>query len=132
MQKFDKQIQGYDAVVIGDNHKGWKVGNVLNCGTFIRRKADEWNYKPAVGLLYPDGRIKRHYLDIGNDRTLTTPDGDGDDAASLAGLSDFIGELQALGDSAIDFTEAVKQYLESNKVEDGVRQVILQSLERKQ
>lgn len=67
-------LQRYDAAFFGDNHKGFptpiRVGNceVLNCGAFIRRKADEREYRPAVGVFYSNGRILKQYLDTSYDR----------------------------------------------------------------
>ena len=49
-----------------------------------------------------------------------------------ADLSGFIEELQALGDSAVDFAQNVRQYLDSNNLDVGVRDVILRALEGKQ
>lgn len=130
-----KNLQGYDVAVFGDNHKGFISSSmeegrtdVINCGGFMRRKSDEADYKPSVGLLYSDGSIERHYLDTSKDKMLA-----GKEALSEAvqgiGFEGFLEELSTLGRSAIDFTEAVKQTLQREKIPDSVRDIVLQVMD---
>ena len=68
ISKARSELQDFDAVVFGDNHKGFitKCGNttVFNCGGLMRMKSDEIYNKPMVGLLHASGEIKPHYLNI--------------------------------------------------------------------
>lgn len=131
------RLIGYDAAVFGDNHRPWLYPAtaaapscpVLNHGCFIRRKADEEPYRPAVGLLHASGRIRRHYLDTSGDRWLELPGGR-EAAAVLDGLDDFVAGLEGLGeDPGLDFDAAVRRFLETEQVPAGVRRRVLAALE---
>ncbi len=127
---YRKQLEGYDAAVFGDNHIPFLAlsnhCNVINCGGFMRRKADEEHHTPIVGLLYDNASIEQHYLDISKDifttdhldKPIVEPD-----------MREFIEELQDLDSDSLDFTEAVNRYLSSNKISQKVKDLILESLE---
>ena len=126
---FAKALAGYDIAVFGDNHKHFKkslkTGTVIyNCGGFIRRKSDERNYKPCVGLLYEDGRVESLHLDT-NDRFHENVK---DDATALD-IGDFVKGLKCLGEQGLNFEESVKQYLAANAdIEPGVKAKVLEAL----
>lgn len=65
-------LQTYDAALFGDNHSGFLATardcNVLNNGTLMRRRSDEFKYRPHVGLLRRSGKIDLHYLDTSADK----------------------------------------------------------------
>ena len=119
-------LRGFDAAVFGDNHKGFdaKVGNcnVCNCGCLIRRKADEREYRPAVGLLHSDGKVTRHYLDVSEDKWIDPVDKP--DSVEVEGLSEFMAELAALDADSLDFREAVNRWVSDNKVSNDVKQLL--------
>jgi len=124
---------GYDVIVYGDNHKGFthKIGKttIFNCGTLMRRKSDEVDYKPQVGLLYSDGSVEPHYLDISKDKHLTA------DEVKEAKLEEvdmeiFAEELRKLGSSALDFSESMKQFWTKNKTPKKVKDLILEAMEK--
>ena len=125
-----KSLEGYEVAIFGDNHRGWlgTDSTILNCGCFQRRKADERNYQPVVGLIMSDGSIKRKRLDVSEDRWIDNVA----DAETLVGsnCADFIRELDALGDAALDFAQAVKRRL-SHGVSKECREVVLRCLEGK-
>ena len=129
-----KALKTYDAVVIGDNHKGWlrkKGGDmpnteVFNCGTFIRRKSDEIDYRPAVGILHSDGTIERHFLDTSIDRFHE----DAKKREEVAvNMKDFIEGLEGLGEHGFNFREAVEQHLRKDEFDKETKEIILQALE---
>lgn len=132
---YAKKLKGYDAAVFGDNHKGFQsfvpsLGcRVLNCGGYMRRKSDERDYQPTVGLLRSDGTITRYKLDVSEDKFLDS----GDIPQSLRdnniGFDTFLEELSAFGDAAINFNEAVHRLLEREKVSPVVKRIVLASLE---
>ena len=119
---------GYDIIVHGDNHKGFLTGNVFNCGTMMRRHSDEIDYKPQIGLLLGSGRIKIHYLDISKDKYITSNDNRIDTAGF--DMSAFFEELEKLGNTSLDFVEAVKRYMIKKKIKAEVRNVILKAMEK--
>jgi len=126
-----KKYRGWDVVVYGDNHKGFlserNCTKVLNCGTFMRRKTDEVNYKPCVGLIYNTGLVERHFLDCSQDvikRGAVEPD-----AGENLELKDFLESLTELGNSELDFHDTMKQALEGPDVSNRVKQLILEAME---
>jgi hypothetical protein len=125
-------LKGYDAAVFGDNHKGFICNQIINCGTFIRRKRDEIDYKPMVGLLTQDGSIHRHYLNTKKDRFA-----DVDQLIQRAqddyDADEFINELITLGKSGLDFRDAMIQLLNNdNSVSKKVRKIVLEAMETKE
>lgn len=127
------KLVGYDAAVFGDNHKGFaaKSGscNVLNCGGFMARKSDERDYAPSFGLLKDDGSIERIFFDVSEDKWI-----DPKDEAALIddqlNLSVLIGELESLGCDALNFIEIIERYLDKEKVDENVRRLVIQALEK--
>ncbi len=117
-------FEGWDAVVFGDNHKGFLTcmggTSVLNCGTVFRRRTDEKDYKPHVGLLMRDGQIVLHYLDTSED-VLTVPEKDLD-AAIEACIVDFVSALQSMAGEPLDFEAAMDKAM--RKCTPGVREIL--------
>lgn len=129
--KMWSKLKGYDVAVFGDNHRGFSEHKgatlIYNCGGFIRRKSDELNYIPAVGLLYADGSIMRHKLDTSNDRFHDNPKDEPKDGVDL---QNFIENLEGLGEQGLDFRAAIKHFLDSEKVDKETRKIITASLEQ--
>lgn len=129
---YSKSLSGYDVAVFGDNHKPFmkKIGNCLvyNSGGFYRRTSDERDHKPSVGILYSDGTIKRHYLNISKDKCLNELDADVLNEVN-PDIEEFINKLQRLSDSPIHFESAVRRYLDENKIPKKVKRIVLAALE---
>jgi len=126
-----KALKGWDVVIFGDNHKGFlgSVGDttVFNCGGLQRRKSDEIDYTPWVGLLYDDGTIEPHLLDCSDD--IITETVSRRDPKDDVGLQEFLEELTKLQDTGLDFEEAMKRVLEEKKPSPAVRKLILEAME---
>lgn len=127
------KLAGYDAVLVGDNHSPFlaKVNGkyLLNAGTLIRRRADEMDYKPSVGILYSDGSIKRHFLDTSADRFA-----DSDNVGEVQKRTDakeFLEELGGLEASSLDFHAAVMHCMDQQQVSQDTREIVLKCLEGK-
>lgn len=126
-----KPLREYDVVVIGDNHNPFlsklKTGTtVMNCGTFIRRKRDEIPYRPALGIIYSDGKVVPHPLDTSSDKF---HDEEFQTGETPCDLQDFINQLEELGEQDLDFRAAIKKHLTSNDVSKSVREIIMAALE---
>jgi DNA repair exonuclease SbcCD nuclease subunit len=123
--------KGYDVIIYGDNHKGFLTEvngtTIFNCGTLMRRKSDEVDYEPHVGLLLDTGEIKIHYLDTSQDKYLENLDNKKEDEE--IDMSSFIKELEKLGATDLDFEDAIIQYMKSKKVNPKVKEIILKSME---
>jgi len=120
----------WDVVIFGDNHKGFKANigktSVFNCGGFMRRKADEIDYKPQIGLIYDDGEVVPWELDISKDKYIETMK---KEESVEIDMSSFIEELKSMGDTAFDFSEAVKAFMIKNKTMKQVKKIIIESME---
>jgi len=123
---------GYDVIVYGDNHIDFstKIGKteIWNCGSLMRRNADQLEYAPKVGLLLADGSITPHYLDTSQDKYLDLQSASSGNVNDLD-MKAFIVELEKLGDTKLDFTEAMKQYLQKNKIAKPVQNIIMKGME---
>ena len=122
---------GYDVIVYGDNHKGFcikvKGTTIFNCGTLMRRASDEIDYKPQVGLLLESGKVIPYYLDISKDKYLDTiPEIE----EKNIDIEDFIKELEKLGNTALDFHNAVTQFMEKMKTVPEVQKIVLEAMEK--
>ena len=127
-----KQAKGYDAIVVGDNHMGFLyrregVPQVLNCGGLMRRKSDELDYHPSVGLLWSDGHIDRVFLDTSEDKFITdiSP---GIDFLRGEELEQLIADLKGASDDPLDFRDSLRRALKKLKCPQGVREMVLKSV----
>ncbi len=122
-----KSNYGYDIIVYGDNHNGFLYANmagtaIFNCGCLMRRKSDEIDYKPQVGLLYADGKIGCYYLQTANDKFLANID----DATAVEKLDieEFLEELKKLGDTSLEFTTAIERFFKKHKTHPVIQKII--------
>jgi len=127
----EKNLIGYDVIVYGDNHQGFltKVNNnstIFNCGTFMRRKSDEVDYKPQVGLLLESGKVVPYYLDISKDKYLEIQNIP--NAETSLDMKSFIKELEKLGNTDLDFHEAMKRYLKRKRIKESICNIILKAM----
>lgn len=124
------EFGNYDVVLSGDNHKGFQFisgkTTVYNAGTFMRRKSDEIDYLPQVGLLQNDGLVISHFLNTSNDIIVKTTE----ERASLMtrDMQDFLQELQSLDDTNLDFRDAIKAAFEKLKPDDNIKKIILKAM----
>lgn len=130
LSQFMRPLKPYKVAVFGDNHKGFlkklKTGTtVLNCGGFIRRKSDELNYQPCVGILHADGSVKLRKLDTSKDQ-FRTPE----EMASAVevDMTGFVEELSRLGEHGLDFRESVRQAADSMDLPGPVKEKVLKCL----
>jgi DNA repair exonuclease SbcCD nuclease subunit len=130
---WNKRLQGYNAAALGDNHLGFitmtNSCRVINCGGLLRRKIDEIDYKPQVGLLMGSGLIEPYYLDCSQDKFIdvesSTP------LNKILDMTAFLDELRDLQDKGLDFVESVRRYTMTNNVNKQVRKILAEVLEAK-
>jgi DNA repair exonuclease SbcCD nuclease subunit len=132
--RYRDKLAGYDCSAFGDNHQGFFTDpddpkyptQIFNCGTLMRRKTDERDYRPMVGLLKEDGNLYPHYLDVSEDlwleESLPSPEEPKDFDASR-----FVKSLQSLGVDSLDFREALKHEMERDQTREPVRNIVLKS-----
>lgn len=132
-------LAGWDVAAFGDNHKGFHVDRVrgvpgcelvvLNCGGFMRRKIDEREYQPHIGLLYSDGSVLRHPLDCTAD-VFSGPTATATATAGTPDTAEFLAGLRALGHEGLDYRAAVLRHMEANCTPPAIREIVLHAMER--
>jgi hypothetical protein len=95
----------------------------------MRRKADEIDYRPAVGLLHANGVVTPHYLSTEKDVINVVPHKleqlvDSGDVH----LGEFVEELKHLGDTELDFKEAMRRYLRHHGMSLAARKLLLEAM----
>lgn len=131
VSKMFKDGMGWDVIVCGDNHKGFmtktKAGTVIfNCGTLQRRKADEVDYRPQVGLLYKDGSVEPFHLDTSEDIIESSPAVREEE--EIVELGDFLQQLKGLRGDSLDFKTAILHAMDDRKVSSAVRRTLLEAM----
>lgn len=130
----DKVINCYSSMVFGDNHQGfkYKVGetSIINTGTLLRRKKDELDYTPQVGILLADGTIKTHKLDCSKDKFVETSEVTKDSEWPELNLDELITDLKNIKDKGYDFVQSVKRFLKQNKIDKYISQIVMEALEQ--
>lgn len=145
VHKLHEKTGGFDTILIGDNHHWFKsqwgnrgtgiiVGGALktifNNGTFIRRKADEIDLEPVVGIVHLDGYVEPHRLETSIDRFRDRKEIAEVEEVDLD-TEEVLRELGKLADATIDFGQAVRAVLKSGKVSKEVTNLVLKQLESK-
>lgn len=136
MSKYMPMMEGYRTVAFGDNHQGFKWSgynreqkiDVFNCGTLLRRKRDEREYRPQVGLLMEDGSVEPYYLDVSEDKWLE----DRDFTSAVLEQWDpnaFIKDLGELASDPLNFRERLLQVMNSSDMNPSVKAAILEALD---
>lgn len=127
-----KNFKGWDIVCIGDNHKGfkYKIGETtfFNCGSLMRRKSDEVNYRPWIGLVTTDKDVIPHYLDTSKDKYLQMAKDSKGCPGKALDMDGFLQGLAELGKDALDFETAIKHYNHKHNTRRPVRNIIKESM----
>ena len=124
-----KQFKGYRLVVSGDNHIPFEINGsppIFNCGGFMRRKSDEQNLKPSIGILFDDLHVERHYLDISQD--VFQSFGASTRSVGADVLRSFIDELGQLNINQLDFEKAIEVVLQQGDWSPEVKSVLREAL----
>lgn len=118
-------LQTDDGLIIANTNSD-SIGILIsNCGTLLRRKSDEMDYRPCVGLLWSDGHVEQVFLDTSRDSYLEDVRGGGNPLRA-AELEQLIEDLKGASDDPLDFREALHQALKKLKCPQGVRKLVLE------
>lgn len=135
---FKKSLDRYSVAVFGDNHCSFdatlkpttplKRGtHIFNCGGFIRRKVDEVDRKPRVGILYENGTVRSHLLDTRADKFLR-PEEIKDQMLDV-NMEQFVRELDKMAEVGLDFRQTVIRGIDGMNLPAPVRSMVLKCLE---
>lgn len=126
---FFRYLKGYNTIITGDNHKPFEeeAGSLLfNCGTLMRRKADEVNYTPRIGLLHEDGGMTSVELNSSKEEKFLQEDQLEDlrSRVDLEQFANFLQDLQRLDGGGVEFHDTLRRYVRSRKVSREVSRII--------
>jgi len=126
-----KELKGFDVIVAGDNHQGFvtQVGDttVVNCGSVMRRAADQVDYQPHIYILHRDGSVKAIPVPIDKDKLGLKHleiKKDRDER-----VENFVKSLRDDAEIELSFEKNLDQYFNLNKVGKEVQQTILAAME---
>jgi hypothetical protein len=131
---WSNKLYGYTVALFGDNHRGFLIQRktapdectIHNGGTFMRRKWDERDETPSLGLVYADGTMKRYALECNDQWTDTLRDVPEENHKGIEEFMEFLGRVK---DQDLNFKESVNRFLDRKKITGELRRLILSSLE---
>lgn len=130
----EKILAGYDVIVSGDNHRPFAetINGQLwwNCGGFLRRRSDEYEHQPRVGLLWSDGTMSEKLLDTSQD-VLFVPDSKSEANLSLNNsIKHLVAQLAAIdADNSLDFEAAIRKVVSREGVGTRWGRLLLETLD---
>lgn len=136
LSKVGKKFEGFDVVVVGDNHvpfdrilKG--ETQVFNCGTFFRRKVSEEAWTPRIGLLHASGIVISHPLPIEGECFSGGLESSHElqEADDERGVDSFVEAVVGLESCSLDYRDNLMRAMESRKVSEEVREILLEAME---
>jgi len=128
---FGQVLKGFDVAVFGDNHKPFNAQTqtgcqVINCGSFFRRKSDEYLHQPRVGLIHQDGSIESLLLDVSKDIGVAESKEKWPTTKELLSVSEFVENLRPTNKHSFDFVEALRIYRETHKLSAAASKLLHQ------
>jgi len=123
----------YNVMFFGDNHNGFqtqcgKETTVINCGSIMKRHANEIDYKPSVWLLFNNGCVGRHELNISQDQCLDLTSSDGENLENM-NMEELVSCLASIEADSFDFQEALENYMHKNRTRKAVVQLLQNIME---
>jgi len=110
------------------NYKGKR--KVFNPGCLLRQAADLIDYEPSVMLIEAnDGELTHKLIPIVDSATLVTDEYIAEEEARDNRIASFIEKIKSKGELTFDFVENVKTRIVENKIDKGVKAMILELLE---
>lgn len=133
LSRAGREFRGFDVVVSGDNHipfeKVVKGGTlVVNCGSLLRRRADEAGHQPKVGLLHASGVVTYHPLDLRGERLSPVVGEDEREVQEVEGVGSLVEALSTLESSSLDYRDNVVRAMEDRKTGSDVRDILLEAM----
>ena len=131
-----KSFRGFDVVVVVDNHVPFERvlrsgTQVVNCGGFLRRRSNEQDHQPRIGLLHSSGAVTFHPLDCGEDKlsTSVTSADEIQDEAEDAEVASFVEALSILESTTLCYRENLEQAMREGKTRPEVRDARMEAMD---
>ena len=117
-----KQMPGFDYYIFGDNHEPFFVDNVINCGSFFRRKKGDDSYQPTVPLVYAD-HVQFLPVPVHED-IVTTAETKEQKAEAKHNFEQFFQSLKEAEKLSCDISTLVQEELIKQKLSPEVKDAI--------
>ena len=130
-----KEFTGFDWLVVGDNHVPFESSRgatqLFNCGSLMRRRSDQQQHRPRVGLLHRSGAMSSYELDCSLDAldVSSKEEPSMEDLLHSVDLELVLRTIRSLSGGDLDWREAVRLHLQTNDVPDGARRAIQLAME---
>jgi len=116
-------------IISGDNHIPFQFennfGRVYNCGALFRRKSDERENQPSVGILFESGRVDRQPLRCAAQDKFEFEEEEA--KPGDANLQPFLQELKGLQDVALDFRAMLEKAMK--RLNEAEQRLLQEALE---
>ncbi|MFA5397079.1 MAG: metallophosphoesterase [Methanogenium sp.] len=124
--------QWIDVILTGHNHQTFVEeydGRLLiNNGSLMRSSIDQLDHKPCVHIVYDDLSWERIYLDVAPvDKVFNLAHVEMK-KKSEEKIENFVSKLKNEYEVGVSFADNIKNYLASNKIRDGVKEVITRAI----
>ena len=124
IKQMAQKYKNFDIAVFGDNHSGFYSDTedtiILNCGVAIRRTRAELKYKPKYYLIKDDLTVIRKHLPYIDDIMLEKDKKQESDTR----LQAFVHTLLGHQELSLSFEANLKTYIETNKINKRVADLI--------
>lgn len=117
-ERIRSQLEGFDYAIFGDNHIPFSVKSesseyptIINCGTFMRRHANELGIHPRVWFIYEDGSYGFEELDTSKDKfAQIEADSMTELTGEYTGVIEFIQDLVDISDTLVNFKSILERF----------------------
>lgn len=126
------QSSNFDLILTGDNHESFTVKYeeklLVNPGSLMRTRADQINHKPCVFLYYAQNNTVKPYYFIVNPNDISRKHITAINSRDKR-IEAFLGRLNKDWIVELSFEQNIKNFVEKNKININVQNIIWKSLE---
>jgi len=129
VKNFIKKLKGYEFIICGDNHSPFvyetEETTVINCGSLMRRTADQEDHKPRAYVLFDDGSYDAVFLPVEDD--VFSREHCDISRAKDERIEAYVNNLKEI-EMDLSFESNLKRFCEVNKVEDKVVELLKEAV----
>ena len=129
------QFKDAKYIFTGDYHRQFvyekgKTKKLLNPGCLLRQAADMIDYEPSVFLIdFEEGLLTYKILPIQDDEKMVTDEYLEKEELRNSRIEAFIERIKENEQVTFDFIENVHNMMKNNKIDDGVKNIVLELME---
>ncbi|MFA5397362.1 MAG: metallophosphoesterase [Methanogenium sp.] len=127
-----KKYPKFSVILTGHNHQTFVEEYddrlLINNGSLMRSSIDQLDHKPCIHIVYDDLSWERSYLDVAPvDKVFNLAHVEMK-KKSEEKIENFVSKLKNEYEVGVSFADNIKNYLASNKIRDGVKEVITRAI----